>query len=120
MIVEDEEDILNLYSDYLSSRGFDVVSCSQLANNIVTNFEEYKPDFCLIDHMLGGRGIGIDAATKILEKNPLTAILFITAYESMMDELPKHHEFDDKNIRVLIKPARLSEIENSMLNMLSS
>jgi hypothetical protein len=36
----------------------------------------------------------------------------------MMSELPKHHEFDDKNIRVLLKPARLSEIENSMLNML--
>jgi DNA-binding response OmpR family regulator len=117
MIVEDEEDILNLYRDYLSSRGHEVVSCSQHANNIITNFEKYKPDFCLIDHMVGGRGIGIDTATKILEKSPSTPILFITAYESMMSELPKHHEFDDKNIRVLLKPARLSEIENSMLNM---
>ena len=118
MIVEDEEDILNLYRDYLSSKGHEVVSCSQHANNTITKFEKYKPDFRLIDHMVGGRGIGIDTATKILEKSPSTPILFITAYESMMSELPKHHEFDDKNIRVLLKPARLSEIEDSMLNML--
>ena len=120
MIVEDDEDILNLYNDYLSSRGYKVVSCTQRANNIITNFEQHEPDFCLIDHMVGSRGIGIDTATKILEKRPLTPILFITGYESMISELPKHHELDGKNIRVLMKPVRLSEIEHSILNMLNN
>jgi len=36
-----------------------------------------------------------------------------------MIELPKHHEFDYKNIRVLIKPARLVEIEKSLLDMVN-
>ena len=49
MIVEDEEDILNLYTEYLSQKGHDVVSSSQDANNIVTDFEKCKPDICLID-----------------------------------------------------------------------
>lgn len=120
MIVEDEEGILNLYRDYLSLRGYEVVSCSLRANNIIPNFEKYKPDFCLIDHMVGGKGIGIDVAKQILEKSPLTPILFITAYEYMITEIPKHHEFDNRNIGVLMKPAKLFEIENSMLNMLSN
>ena len=120
MIIEDEEDILNLYRDYLSIRGHNVVLCSQSANNIITNFEKYEPDICLIDHMVGGKGIGIDIATQILENSPSTPILFITAYESMMTELPKHDEFEGKNIRVLIKPARLSEIEDCMLDMVNN
>ena len=120
MIVEDEEDILNLYRDYLSNRGHDVVSCSEDTNNIITNFEKCKPDICLMDHMVGGRGVGIDAAAQILEKSPSTPILFITAYESMKSELPRHHEFDDRNVQVLMKPARLSELEEYMLNMVNN
>ena len=120
MIIEDEEDILNLYRDYLSIRGYNVVLCSQSANNIITNFEKYEPDICLIDHMVGGKGIGIDTAAHILEKSPSTPILFITAYESMKRELPKHDEFEEKNIRVLIKPARLSEIEDCILDMVNN
>jgi len=120
MILEDEEDILDLYRDYLSLRGHEVVSCSRRADNIISYFEKYKPDFCLIDHMVGGKGIGIDVAKKILETSPLTPILFITGYESMKWELPNHHEFDGKNVRVMMKPAKLFEIENTMLNMLSS
>jgi DNA-binding NtrC family response regulator len=117
MIIEEEEDILTLYRDYLSIRGHNVVSCSLNSNNIITNFEKCEPDICLIDPILRGKGIGIDAAAQILENSPSTPILFTTAYESLKSELPKHHEFEDKNIQVLMKPARLSEIEDSMLSM---
>ncbi len=120
MIVEDEVDILNLYRNYLSKRGHNVVSCSQDTNNIVTKFEKSGPDICLIDYLVRGKCTGIDAATQILERSPLTPILFTTAYESIRSELPKHHEFEDKNIRVMMKPSRLHDIENSMLDMINN
>jgi DNA-binding NtrC family response regulator len=120
MIVEDEEDILNLYTDFLSNRGYNVVSHSEDTNNIVTNFEKSEPDICLIDYMIGGKCAGINIATEILEKSPSTPILFTTAYESIRTELPRHHEFEDKNIRVLMKPARLYDIEKSMLDMVNN
>jgi hypothetical protein len=70
--------------------------------------------------MVGGKCAGINAATEILDKSPSTPILFTTAYESIRSELPKHHELEDKNIRVLMKPAKLFEIEKSMLDMINN
>jgi len=120
LIVEDEEDILNLYTEYLSSRGHRVVSCSRNANNIVSNFVKCEPDICLIDDIVGGKSTGINAATQILEKRPPTPILFTTAYESIKTELPKHHDLDHKNIQVLLKPAKLFQIEDLMLDMVNN
>lgn len=120
MIIEDEEDILNLYRDFLSNRGHDVVSCCLSVNNVEMNFERCEPDICLIDHIIGGKDIGIDAATQILRKKASMPILFMTAYESIRDELPKNPELRNKNIQILMKPARLSQIEDTLLQMVKA
>ena len=119
MIIEDEEDILTLYRDYLSQRGHNVVSSSLDAGNVLINFEKSNPDICLIDYVVQGKATGLEAAAKILQKSPSTPILITTAFESINKELPKHPEFTDKRIRVLMKPARLLEIENSILDMVN-
>lgn len=119
MIIEDEEDILTLYRDYLSSRGHHVVSCCLSANDIITNFEKSEPDICLIDYVLAGKSNGIDAAIEILKKSPSMPVLFLTAYESMQKELPKHPILEGKNIRVLMKPVRLHELEDSIFSILN-
>jgi len=120
MIVEDEEDILNLYTEYLSQRGHNVVASSNNTSNVVTDCEKCQPDICLLDDILAGTSTGIEAATQILENRPSMPILFTTAHESLRSELPKHHQFDNKNVQVLVKPARLAEIENSMLGMVNT
>jgi DNA-binding NtrC family response regulator len=119
MIIEDEEDILTLFNDYLSSRGHHVVCCCRNANHIVTNFETSEPDICLIDYILGGKSNGIDAAIQILKKSPLMPVLFVTAHESMAKELHKHPTLEGKNIQVLMKPVRMHELEDSMLSILN-
>ena len=113
MIIEDEEDILFLYRDFLSNRGHNVVSCCLNANEVEMNFETCAPDICLIDYIIGGKAIGIDVATQILERKPSMPILFMTAYESIRDELAKHSQLKNKNIQVLMKPSMLLEIENA-------
>lgn len=119
MIIEDEEDILTLFKDYLSNRGHHVVSCCLSANNIVTNFEKCEPDICLIDYILRGKSNGIDAAIKILKESPLMPVLFVTAYEYMTKELHKHPVLEGKNIQVLMKPVRLHQLEDSILSILN-
>lgn len=49
MIIEDDEDILCLYRDYLLSQGHEVVSCCLSANNIMADFDRLRPDICLMD-----------------------------------------------------------------------
>ena len=117
MIIEDEEDILFLYRDFLSNKGYNVVSCCLNANDVEMNFEKCNPDICLIDYIIGGTGIGIDAATQILKRKSSMPILFMTGYESIRDELSRHSQLKNKNIQVLMKPSKLSDIENALLQM---
>lgn len=55
MIVEDEEDILTLYSDYLSNKGYHVIARYTRGNNIKTDLQRHSPDVYLIDFRLPGK-----------------------------------------------------------------
>jgi DNA-binding NtrC family response regulator len=118
MIIEDEEDILTLYNDYLISRGHQVIIKSESGDSIMTEIERETPDVNLIDYRLLSNTSGIDVAIEILNKIPSAAIVFITAYESLSREIPKHPMFYEK-IEVLLKPVKLSQIENSMLELVN-
>lgn len=52
MIVEDEEDILILYDDFLSHRGHKVVSEYPNIDSIMSVLERETPDIFLIDYVL--------------------------------------------------------------------
>lgn len=119
MILEDEEDILTLYKDYLSGQGHDVVSTYLTANNVMSEFGEKFPDVCLVDYRLPGKTNGLDAATEILNKFPSMPILFITAYEPLVREIKLNPFLEDKKISVLVKPVMLEEIEKTMTNLVN-
>lgn len=75
MIIEDEEDILILYRDFLRVLGHEIVCNSLHANNTMSDFEKYLPDICVMDYKIPGRKSGKDAAIEILTKYPLTPII---------------------------------------------
>ena len=117
MIVEDEQDILLLYKDYLMSKGHKVLATSTTANEIMFDYDRIKPDVAIIDYKLPNEKNGIDAATQILDKYPTAAILIVTAYDTVKKEIANNSFFDNKRMEVLIKPLRLSELENSIINI---
>ena len=116
LIIEDEQDLLALFRDYLSGQGHEVVSCYLNANNILRDFEKNKPDICLIDYALPGDKNGIDAAIEIVSKYPSMPILFITGHESKREDLLKHPMLQDKNVETLVKPVKLLELEFAVLD----
>ena len=117
MVIEDEEDILTLYKDYLTLRGHEV-TCSLLnANNIMSNFDENCPDIALMDYRMTGHKNGIDAAIEILTEYPQFPILFVTAYELLRKDILSYPIFNDKNIRILMKPVLLQEIGEALLTL---
>ena len=117
MIVEDEQDILLLYKDYLMSKGHKVLATSTTANEITLDYDRIKPDVAIIDYKLPNEKNGIDAATQILDKYPSAAILIVTAYDTVKKEIANNSFFHNKRMEVLIKPLRLSELENSIINI---
>ena len=117
MIIEDEQDILLLYKDYLISKGHKVLATSTTANEIMSDYDRIKPDVAIIDYKLPTEKNGIEAATQILEKYPSAAIMIVTAYDTVKKEVANNSFFDNKRMGILIKPIRLSQLENSIINI---
>jgi two-component system, OmpR family, response regulator len=117
MIVEDDEDILTLYSDYLSKRSYHVIARYTKANDIKTDLDGHSPDIYLINSKLPGSKTGTEVATEILDIYPSAPILFITADYSQPEEIQKNPKLRDKKVDVLLKPVKLMEIEHSILNL---
>jgi len=119
MILDDEEDILNLYSDYLTSMGHRVIRTYVNADTILEDINIEPPDVYIIDYRLLGNMNGIEVAIEILNKFPSTCIIFITAFEFVQKEISKRDIFKDKNMDVLIKPVKLNAIQNTIINLIS-
>jgi DNA-binding NtrC family response regulator len=119
MLLDDEEDILKLYSDYLSRMGHRVLKAYVNADTILDDIDIEFPDVYIIDYRLLGNMNGVEVAVEILNKFPSACIIFITAFELLQQEISKRDIFYDKNIDVLIKPVKLSQIQNSLINLLS-
>lgn len=119
MIIEDEQDILLLYKDYLLSKGHKVVATSTTANEIMSDYDRIRPDVAIIDYKLPADKNGIEAAIQIIEKYPSAAILIVTAYETVTKEIAKISLFDNKRVEVLIKPLRLAMLESSIANIVN-
>jgi DNA-binding NtrC family response regulator len=119
MIIEDEQDILLLYKDYLLSKGHKVVATSTTADEIMSDYDRIRPDVAIIDYKLPTDKNGIDATIQIIDKYPSAAILIVTAYETITKEIAKISLFDNKRVEVLIKPLRLSQLESSINNIVN-
>lgn len=117
MIVEDEQDILLLYKDYLKSKGHFVTVSSTTADEVLVDYEKYAPDIVIIDYKLPGKKNGIQAAKEILIKYPSARVLIITAYENAKEELKKDEFFKTKKAEVLIKPVKLAHLADTIVNI---
>ena len=119
MIVEDEYDILLLYKDYLSGRGHQILATATTTGSIINDYETIHPDITLVDYKLPGNSSGLDLARQILQISPTAAILLITAYDSVTEEISKDPTFEDKRFAVLIKPTKLRILESTIYNLIN-
>ena len=110
LIIEDDKIMRVTLTDYLRSKGHEVVACSLGADGI-TGFD--KEDFSLVisDVMLPDMN-GLDILKKIKEKAPRAVVLIITAYGTIKDavEALKLGAFD-----YITKPFALEEF-NLIIN----
>lgn len=117
MIVQGDEDNLSLYSDYLSRRGYHVIARYTKGDDILTDIEKEPPDVFVLNSRLSGNKSGTEVATEILDVYPSAPILFITADYGQPVEVKKHPKLHDKKVEVLVKPVKLEQIEDTILNL---
>ena len=93
MILDDEEDILNLYSEYLTNIDHRVIRTYVNADTILEDINIEPPDVYIIDYRLLVNMNGIEVAIEILNKFPSACIIFITAFEFVQKEISKRDIF---------------------------
>jgi DNA-binding NtrC family response regulator len=119
MIIQGDDDNLSLYSDYLSKRGYHVIARYTKGNNILSDVEKQPPDVFILNSKLPGNKSGMEVATEILDVYPSAPILFITADYGQPVVVNKHPKLRDKKVEILLKPVKLEQIENTILNLVS-
>jgi two-component system, chemotaxis family, chemotaxis protein CheY len=55
MILEDDQDTLHLYKDFLRTKGLSVIGTSTTTNEAMDDYEKYRPDFVIIDYKFPGK-----------------------------------------------------------------
>lgn len=120
MIIEDEQDILLLYKDYLVSRGHKVLVTATSALEIISDYEKILPDIIILDYKLPDNKNGIEAAVKIFTTYPSAAILIVTAYDTVKEDVLRHSIFQGKRFAILLKPIKLARLENAIFDILKS
>ena len=119
MIVQGDEDNITLYSDFLSRRGYHVIARYTKGDDILTDVEKEPPDVFVLNSRLPGNKSGTEVATEILDVYPSAPILFITADYGQPVQVKKHPKLRDKKVEILIKPVKLEQVENTILNLVN-
>ncbi len=86
LYVEDEIFLGKIVFETLSSRGFNVHMESD-GNQVLSAFESFVPDICVLDIMLPNKN-GFELATDIRKKNDTIPIIFLTA-KTQTDDVVK-------------------------------
>lgn len=119
MILEDEEDILILYKDFLVGKGHEITTTYKTSDEVINKIDSLTSDIYMIDFRLPGNKNGFDIAIEILTRFPSAPILFITAYEHLHKEISENPVFYNKNIEVLVKPVKLDIIESTIFHLVN-
>jgi DNA-binding NtrC family response regulator len=119
MIINDEEDILKLYTDYLSRKGHQVIAKYTDASDIRDDVRMNSPDIFVIDYRLPGAKNGIDAAVDILTILPSAPVLFVTADQSAASLILEDPLLANSKVTMLLKPVKLDKLEQTMLELVN-
>ncbi len=110
MIVDDEGDLLDLYTEMLTLFGHDIISAVRNGEEAIRSYKELdqSPDVILLDHRMPIIN-GLETAMEILNMNPDEKILFISA-----DMTVKEKALDIGAIGFLEKPFLLNKLKETI------
>lgn len=114
IIIEDEQDLLYLYSEFLLMKGYSIIFTDTDTTNILNEYKKYKPDVIIIDYNLLDIKKDVEISKKILNNFPNTSILMISDMASFAQTNYDEQFFKNKRIEYLMEPIKLQVLEKSI------
>ena len=120
LLVDDEKDILDLFSEYLTSNGFNTISFDN-PDKAITYFYQ-NPNNCslvITDYKMPQMS-GIDLIKKIKEKDTDYKIKTIIISAFIKDNLPYDKSYITMIDTILEKPVYLDRLKNEIQELIST
>jgi len=120
LLVDDEKDILDLFSEYLSSNGFNTISFQNPLEAL--NYFYQNPNNCslvITDYKMPQMS-GIDLIKKIKEKDTDYKIKTIIISAFIKDNLPYDKSYITMIDKILEKPVYLDRLKNEIQELIST
>jgi DNA-binding NarL/FixJ family response regulator len=113
IIIDDEEDILELLSEYLLLEDFDVLGVGNDGLKAVNLYKEYKPDFVLMDVSMPNYD-GIYGLENIKKINPDAKVIILTgnSEKAITEKLTELNA-----TKILSKPYPIEKLVNVMKSL---
>jgi DNA-binding response OmpR family regulator len=109
MVINDTQEILELFKDLLEEEGYETVLYSYAVRDL-QHIERVKPDLIILDFIFGEEKVGWELLQK-LRMYPPTATLPVvvcTAAKRTVDELEGH--LKTLNVNVVLKPFNIDDL----------
>ncbi len=109
MVINDTQEILELFQDLLTDEGYEVVLYSYGIKDL-DDVERVKPDLIILDHIIGGEAVGWQMLQKLKMKRSTAKIPIIvcTAAVNAVSEMEGY--LKAKNIGVVLKPFDIDDL----------
>ena len=120
LLVDDEKDILDLFSEYLTSNGFNTISFDNPVKAIKHFYQ--NPNNCslvIADYKMPQMS-GIDLIKKIKEKDTDCKIKTIIISAFIKDNLPYDKSYITMIDKILEKPVYLDRLKNEIQELIST
>ena len=120
LLVDDEKDILDLFSEYLTSNGFNTISFDNPVKAIKYFYQ--NPNNCslvITDYKMPQMS-GIDLIKKIKEKDTDYKIKTIIISAFIKDNLPYDKSYITMIDKILEKPVYLDRLKNEVQELIST
>jgi two-component system, chemotaxis family, chemotaxis protein CheY len=114
MLVEDEEELLSLYSELMELFGHEIIASVSNGDEAIHAYAdmEKKPDLIILDHRMPVRN-GLETAMEILSQDPDEKIIFVSADSSVREAALEIGVLD-----FLEKPFVLQKLQDSLNRIL--
>lgn len=101
-IIEDEDDILTLFTEIIRKHGYSVIGFTNPSSFVeYLRIHRHMIDLLLIDYKLP-QMTGCDLAKKIIEIDPTIKMILITAYNDIVN--------NTLNLELIHKPIKINEL----------
>ncbi|WP_209328940.1 LytR/AlgR family response regulator transcription factor [Lunatimonas salinarum] len=116
IIIEDDPDLAENYSELIEELGYAVLGIFDNAPAVLYFLKGAKPDLILIDIKIKGEFDGIDLA-KVIQRDHGVPIIFMTAFS---DDRTLEHAFSTKPLNYLVKPISKDSFKTALYLATSS